>query len=598
MQQSPGLSIRQLRRERSITQTQLGGDRYSKSYVSAVERGKIIPTTAALRLFAQQLGQPEDKFVQLFQQSEDEQAALLVSGSTISEDSTLLRHELTFLDSLLERSQLHDLSPQQEVLQPSPALLAQLPSEKRARYCYLVGVLAQKQGDYNGAIEALETALALAEEKYRRLILDELGNCYSQLRIYQSALVYHLRALQALNANEEAQDLERIRFRVELHCGFDYLSLGAYDEALDHLNRARNHLQIQQDMMSAGLLYWGLGYCTYMMAYQQTFFSSTTHSEYSLHVLDQQYQRAISFLIQSKSIYQISGEVNEEVRLRLMLTMVILDSCNLRRKIALQRGDDMSNEVLRVNINSLLEDAVEQCKQVLIGLRENASLNLSAVDVEKAKPLWIALAYLIRVLLQRAALARRGGGQDTAIRERSVATYLCTQMMSALKENRLPLPLILSAGNVADNPQAYQYNSLPTFPTVDGLSKSAWNAPEILSEVCLSAGEVNEEFGRAAETADYAEYCYIRADSYFQASLEYAQKYAEEISLNLSLQGEVQGYLFRAYQHYISLLEERMQVEEHAQAFPWLDVLKRSLRELQTHFSFVQKEAAYHARSV
>src|SRR5579884_3847392 len=596
MQQSPGLSIRQLRRERSITQTQLGGDRYSKSYVSAVERGKIIPTPAALRFFAQQLEQPEEQFVQLFQQSEDEQIALLISGPTLSEDSTILRQELTILDTLLERTELHDLSPQQKFLLPSPALLAQLPLEKRTRYSYLMGALALKQGDYHGAIAALETALALAEEKYRRLILDELGNCYSQLRIYQSALMYHLRALEALSGEE--LDLEHLRFRVELHCGFDYLSLGAYDEALDHLNRARNHLQIQQDMMSAGLLYWGLGYCTYMMAYQQTFFSSTTHSEYSLHVLDQQYQRAISFLIQSKSIYQISGEVNEEVRLRLMLTMVILDSCNLRRKIALQRGDDMSNEVLRVNINSLLEDAVEQCKQVLIGLRENASLNLSAVDVEKAKPLWIALAYLIRVLLQRAALARRGGGQDTAIRERSVATYLCTQMMSALKENRLPLPLILSAGNVADNPQAYQYNSLPTFPTVDGLSKSAWNAPEILSEVCLSAGEVNEEFGRAAETADYAEYCYIRADSYFQASLEYAQKYAEEISLNLSLQGEVQGYLFRAYQHYISLLEERMQVEEHAQAFPWLDVLKRSLRELQTHFSFVQKEAAYHARSV
>jgi len=589
MQQSPGLSIRQLRRERSITQTQLGGDRYSKSYVSAVERGKIIPTPAALRFFAQQLEQPEEQFVQLFQQSEDEQIALLISGPTLSEDSTILRQELTILDTLLERTELHDLSPQQKFLLPSPALLAQLPLEKRTRYSYLMGALALKQGDYHGAIAALETALALAEEKYRRLILDELGNCYSQLRVYQSALMYHLRALEALSGEE--LDLEHLRFRVELHCGFDYLSLGAYDEALDHLKRARNHLQAQQDMMSAGLLYWGLGYCTYMAANLQTFFAAREHSEYSLHTLDQQYQRAISFLIQSRSIYQVSGEINEEARLRLTLAMVILDFCNLRRKIALLRGDDMSNEVLRININSLLEDAVEQCKQVLISLRENASLNLSAADVEKAKPLWIALAYLIRVLLQRAALARKGGFQDTAIRERSVATYLCTQLMSALKENRLPLPLILSAGNVADNPQAYQYNSLPAFPTAGELSKSTWNAPEILKEVCQSTGEVDEEFGRAAETADYAEYCYAKADSYFQASLEYAQK-------PLTAQGEAQGYLLRTYQHYMSVLEERMQTGEHVLTLPLLDVLKRSLGELQARFFIVQKEAAYHVGSV
>lgn len=246
---------------------------------------------------------------------------------------------------------MHDLSPQQEVLQSSPALLAQLPLEKRARYCYLVGVLAQKQGDYHGAIEALETALALAEEKYRRLILDELGNCYSQLRIYQSALVYHLRALHALNANEEAQDLERIRFRMELHC---------------------------------------------------------------------------------------------------------LDFCSLRRKIALLRGDDMSNEVLRININSLLEDAVEQCKQVFISLRENVS---------------------------------------------------------------------------------------------------------------------------------------SKADSYFQASLEYAQK-------SSTTQGEVHGDILRAYHHYVSLLEERLQAGEHVVTLPQLEVLKCNLGELHTRFSLVQKGVAFHPRSV
>src|SRR6266571_3544517 len=52
-----GESIRQLRRQRNLTQSELGGERYSKSYVSALERDKITPSFQALQFFAEQLGQ-------------------------------------------------------------------------------------------------------------------------------------------------------------------------------------------------------------------------------------------------------------------------------------------------------------------------------------------------------------------------------------------------------------------------------------------------------------------------------------------------------------------------------------------------------------
>jgi len=41
IQQPIGLYIRQLRRERSLTQSELGETHFSKSYVSAVERGEL-----------------------------------------------------------------------------------------------------------------------------------------------------------------------------------------------------------------------------------------------------------------------------------------------------------------------------------------------------------------------------------------------------------------------------------------------------------------------------------------------------------------------------------------------------------------------------
>src|SRR5215469_6755439 len=60
-----GEYIRQIRREQNLTQTELGGTRFSKSYVSAVERNKISPSHEALRFFAEQLAQPADYFTTL-----------------------------------------------------------------------------------------------------------------------------------------------------------------------------------------------------------------------------------------------------------------------------------------------------------------------------------------------------------------------------------------------------------------------------------------------------------------------------------------------------------------------------------------------------
>ena len=62
MQQTIGEFIRQTRRQQNITQTELGGPRFSKSYVSAVERNKITASSEALTFFAEQLRQPRDYF--------------------------------------------------------------------------------------------------------------------------------------------------------------------------------------------------------------------------------------------------------------------------------------------------------------------------------------------------------------------------------------------------------------------------------------------------------------------------------------------------------------------------------------------------------
>src|ERR687887_152246 len=51
-----GERLRQLRVAAGMTQTELAGDRFSKEYVSQIERGKTRPTRETIQWLAEQLG--------------------------------------------------------------------------------------------------------------------------------------------------------------------------------------------------------------------------------------------------------------------------------------------------------------------------------------------------------------------------------------------------------------------------------------------------------------------------------------------------------------------------------------------------------------
>src|SRR3954464_4995153 len=56
---SLGERLRELRINRGLTQTDLAGDRFSKEYVSQIERGKTRPTAETVSWLAAQLGVDE-----------------------------------------------------------------------------------------------------------------------------------------------------------------------------------------------------------------------------------------------------------------------------------------------------------------------------------------------------------------------------------------------------------------------------------------------------------------------------------------------------------------------------------------------------------
>src|SRR5947209_9414269 len=111
MQQAIGELIRQARRQHNLTQTELGGTRFSKSYVSAVERNKITSSTEALHFFAEQLGQPDDYFTSLVQQIDNIRQLSIPNASGLPGMSNIALQDetLTLLDILLESTDLRNL---------------------------------------------------------------------------------------------------------------------------------------------------------------------------------------------------------------------------------------------------------------------------------------------------------------------------------------------------------------------------------------------------------------------------------------------------------------------------------------------------------
>ncbi len=576
MQHAIGEYIRQMRRQRSLTQTDLGGERFSKSYVSAVERDKIVPSREALLFFAEQLEQPVDYFEQLFQQSEQmRQISPYPTGPHFynKNDPGEQDEVMALLDLVLEGRELRHTPLSQEITTFPQDMMISLPLQVQARYYFLKGLIAQEDGDLESARQALESALAFSSEKHQPAILDTLGVNHYLTQTYQTALGYHIRALRILDRGVANGKTPALRLNVELHCGNAYRALGANAIACEHYERARQYLRSSHNMKVAGQVYLGLGYCTYASLYQEGVPSHNAAERLSSEEKERLFQRAVSFFLQSRTIYQVSSDRMGEANARLLHAMVLLDFCNLRRQIALERAQG-AKTVVPMQCGSLLDEAEEQCRQILVPWSEVSS-EASSPSPELEVVLYAALSYLVRVLVQRAAVARLEGYSDTAIRERSRAAHLCQLVLNTLTTREIPWSLIQDAVHLPEDPAAYSFQALPRLP--DLAESTSFRALMSLTEVYFAAAEVAEELGRTATTSTFAYDSYVCANQCFQASLNMERQIIPSKEYDLS-------YLTRSYQRCIAILEERIHVapamvEETYQIM--LAILKDGLSYLQ-----------------
>ncbi len=535
--------IRQLRRQRGMTQTELGGEHFSKSYVSAVEREKIVPSYAALRFFAEQLDQSADYFQELAEQPVPlpQNTTQLVS-SFENEDDDELDESIELLDMVLEGSELQHTSFSQKVSTLPLEALMRLPFQKQARYCLMKGLILQEQGNLADAQSLLERALVLSPTKNQSAILDALGTNYSLAFSYQTASSYHQRALHLLDLDETDRKTSALFLKIKLHCGDDQRALNRHAEALEHYEHARQSLRSTSNMDIAAQVYIGLGYCTYASVYQ-----NPTATKVSYEEKERRLQQAATFLLQSRTLYQISSNRTGEAKARLLHASVLLSICSLRRHAALERAQD--GEAIRsLQCATLLDEAGEQCRQVLLVWNETMLIsNQSSSDLEIV--LYTALSTLVSTYIQRAVIARLEGYNDTALHDRAYAAHLCQQILDTLTKPELLHSLTRDA-LAPEIRGIYSSQALPRLPDLD--KNVPPHHPMSIAIIFSAAGEVAEELGRFATNSVYAATCYAHANTCFKTSLRIDRQSTFSKEHDAS-------FLMRRCQHYITLIEERLQ---------------------------------------
>src|SRR4051795_9474292 len=188
-----GERLRQLRVAAGLTQTDLAGDRFSKEYVSQIERGKTRPTRETVNWLAGQLGVDP---------------GFLANGISADErgraDSALAR-----ADALLEARRNDEALAEYE--QVRAAVLATGVPELEVRALSGEATVRMRRGEVREAIALLERARALTEstgfsDVERADVLFRLGVARFKLNSVQSAISLFDEALKVSERSEIPSD--------------------------------------------------------------------------------------------------------------------------------------------------------------------------------------------------------------------------------------------------------------------------------------------------------------------------------------------------------------------------------------------------------
>jgi tetratricopeptide (TPR) repeat protein len=235
-----GERLRTLRVNAGLTQTDLAGDRFSKEYVSQIERGKTRPTQETLEWLAERLGVDP---------------GFLASGVAADErgriEASLARAEALSVDRQYPEAL-------DEFTRVYPTIAGIAATELEVRSLSGEGWVRMRLGEVKEAIELLTRARVMTEDAMfsdvdRAEVLFKLGACRVQLSSIQTALGLLNEAL----ALAEGSELPCDRLRAEIFSWRSrcYRRQRDYEAAREDLEKALELAEALDDPRTVATVY-------------------------------------------------------------------------------------------------------------------------------------------------------------------------------------------------------------------------------------------------------------------------------------------------------------------------------------------------------
>jgi len=235
-----GERLRQLRVAAGLTQTDLAGDRFSKEYISQIERGKTRPTQETVDWLALRLGVD---------------AGFLANGVS-TDDRAKAEAILSRADSLLEEHALD--AAVEEYARALPAVLGTGSPELRVRALNGEAMARAERGEVKEGLALLAEARALAEgdeftDLDRAEVLYRLGVCRYLLSSISTAVGLFNEALVLAERSELPSDKLRLNiFRWRSRC---YRRQRDYEASREDVERALELAEAAHDVRALGAAY-------------------------------------------------------------------------------------------------------------------------------------------------------------------------------------------------------------------------------------------------------------------------------------------------------------------------------------------------------
>jgi tetratricopeptide (TPR) repeat protein len=235
-----GERLRQLRVAAGLTQSELAGDRFSKEYVSQIERGKTRPTAGTIEWLADRLGVD---------------AGFLASGVATDERSRL-EGALTRAEALYEAQEDEDAAEAFEPL-PAAARATGVP-ELQVRALVGSGLAKMRLGQHRAAFVLFTEARAISEagafsDVERADVLARLGSCRVQLNSIQTALALFNEALGL--AERSGLPCDALKANILSWRARCWLIQRDYEAAKEDVERALELAHAVDDLRAIGAAY-------------------------------------------------------------------------------------------------------------------------------------------------------------------------------------------------------------------------------------------------------------------------------------------------------------------------------------------------------